>query len=318
MYFDRIMNQPHNIGALHWTQRPRLRLLVCYIGMPAISALLHALHATVNAPSMTLIERLFMVLPAAFFGWSVAGIIAFTVVTLTGARTRVQTAAVTMVSVIAAQTLFYYFLGVYLFIMRDRWPWAIGLLQPGLPLVRDSLPNFLVSQSSGYAYLVFAVANIGYRAMAPGARYLGGPPVYEPAGPAMISPAAVPPTVQPALAPKFMRKVRPHLGSDLVLVAAEEHYIRVVTRLGSDLILYRFGDALEELAGLDGDRVHRSFWICWGEVQDIEQADRSFRIRMKTGDIVPVSRSNRGLCERADRRRRQPAPSPVAAGQPVA
>ena len=43
----------------------------------------------------------------------------------------------------------------------------------------------------------------------------------------------------------------PELGSAIIALEMEDHYLRVHTRLGSDLILLRMRDALAELDGLD-------------------------------------------------------------------
>ena len=47
----------------------------------------------------------------------------------------------------------------------------------------------------------------------------------------------------------------------LLAVEAEDHYCRVRAREGGGLHHYRFGDALAELAGLDGAQVHRGAWV---------------------------------------------------------
>lgn len=76
----------------------------------------------------------------------------------------------------------------------------------------------------------------------------------------------------------------------LAAVEAEDHYCRVHRRDGrSALIHYRFGDALAELAGLDGAQVHRSVWVASDAVEGAEREGRRWRLRLVGGAAVPVS-----------------------------
>ncbi|TGX42546.1 LytTR family transcriptional regulator [Sphingomonas naasensis] len=76
----------------------------------------------------------------------------------------------------------------------------------------------------------------------------------------------------------------------LAAVEAEDHYCRVHRRDGhSALIHYRFGDALAELAGLDGAQVHRGVWVAAGAVEGAERDGRRWRLRLAGGAAVPVS-----------------------------
>ena len=46
-----------------------------------------------------------------------------------------------------------------------------------------------------------------------------------------------------------------------IALQGEDHYVRIHTALGSELVLMRLGDAIQELDGLEGERVHRSWWV---------------------------------------------------------
>lgn len=85
----------------------------------------------------------------------------------------------------------------------------------------------------------------------------------------------------------------------LYAIASEDHYLRIYTSLGEDLILMRLADAERELTGADGLRVHRSWWIARAGVSD-ERKDsgRSFLI-LPSGTEVPVSRSYRPKAKEA-------------------
>ncbi|MEO1643217.1 MAG: LytTR family DNA-binding domain-containing protein, partial [Pseudomonadota bacterium] len=85
----------------------------------------------------------------------------------------------------------------------------------------------------------------------------------------------------------------------LFAISSEDHYLRVHTSLGEELILMRLADAERELSGADGLRVHRSWWIAKDGITD-ERKDsgRSFLI-LPSGTEVPVSRSYRPKAKEA-------------------
>lgn len=112
----------------------------------------------------------------------------------------------------------------------------------------------------------------------------------------------------PNPAPRFLGRLTRLRGitpDQLVAVEAEDHYIQVHTTRGKELILYRFRDALEELASLDGLQIHRSAWVSLGGVQALEGRGRHWQVRLVTGEPLKVSLSNRG----ALRRLRLPVPT---------
>lgn len=79
--------------------------------------------------------------------------------------------------------------------------------------------------------------------------------------------------------------------ADLWAIASEDHYCRVYTSLGSELILMRLADADRELADADGLRVHRSWWVARKGVANAERSDGRVRLKLRSGEDVPVSRS---------------------------
>lgn len=98
-------------------------------------------------------------------------------------------------------------------------------------------------------------------------------------------------TLVASAAPRFLLRVPTRLGRDLLCLQAEDHYVRVHTALGDDLVLHRFSDAVEELDGLRGLRVHRSWWIAEDAVQDVVRRDRKTWLLLRNGLEVPVSRT---------------------------
>jgi hypothetical protein len=90
----------------------------------------------------------------------------------------------------------------------------------------------------------------------------------------------------------LMKRLKPEARGELLALEMEDHYLRVHTARGHDLILHRLSDALDEVAGLDGLQVHRSYWVARSAVQDVERDGRRLQLVLKNGLKVPVSRNN--------------------------
>jgi DNA-binding LytR/AlgR family response regulator len=80
-------------------------------------------------------------------------------------------------------------------------------------------------------------------------------------------------------------------GAELYAVEAEDHYLRLHTSRGSDLILMRLADAVAELEGIEGARTHRSWWVAKDAVVDARAADGRAVLTLKDGAEAPVSRT---------------------------
>lgn len=93
--------------------------------------------------------------------------------------------------------------------------------------------------------------------------------------------------------PLFLKRVKKKIGKDVVAVSAEQHYLRVFTPLGNDLILYRLSDAILELQDYcDGLQVHRSHWVKLSAIDDVVSENRNLKIILSNGLTVPVGRSH--------------------------
>lgn len=81
-----------------------------------------------------------------------------------------------------------------------------------------------------------------------------------------------------------------HLGSAVQSLKMQDHYVRVTTPHGSALLLMRMSDAEAELAGIDGARVHRSWWVARSAVTAVRKRGRAVELVLANGLGVPVSR----------------------------
>lgn len=96
-----------------------------------------------------------------------------------------------------------------------------------------------------------------------------------------------------AAAPSFLKRIPAKLsGGDLYAVSAEDHYLRIHTSRGDDLILLRLSDALSELEAMDGVRVHRSWWVARAGVERVKRDGDKLTLVLRNGAEVPVARAN--------------------------
>ncbi|HEX8533466.1 MAG TPA: LytTR family DNA-binding domain-containing protein [Allosphingosinicella sp.] len=80
-------------------------------------------------------------------------------------------------------------------------------------------------------------------------------------------------------------------AAKLIALEAEDHYVRVHTDSGSELVSVRFSEAVEELAQAYGHRLHRSWWAAADAIQDVRWNRGTGEARLTGGISAPVSRS---------------------------
>lgn len=111
--------------------------------------------------------------------------------------------------------------------------------------------------------------------------------------------ASVPAPDASGATPDFFRRVPPALGRDLLALEMEDHYLRIHTGAGSDLILLRLRDALAELGPSRGRQVHRSWWVAEGAIASVERDARRPVLVLRNGLRVPVSKTFRDQVKEA-------------------
>lgn len=77
----------------------------------------------------------------------------------------------------------------------------------------------------------------------------------------------------------------------LIAIKAEQHYIKLWSDKGTDLVRYRFRDVSDTLADCKGAQVHRSWWVNLDDVQSYRQAGRKLELVIDDDLRVPVSLS---------------------------
>ncbi len=78
---------------------------------------------------------------------------------------------------------------------------------------------------------------------------------------------------------------------DVLVVQAQEHYCLIRTAHARKLANISFGEALEELALLDGCQVHRSYWVARRAVRRAVRLGTGWRLQLIDDSEVPVGRT---------------------------
>lgn len=79
-------------------------------------------------------------------------------------------------------------------------------------------------------------------------------------------------------------------GARLIAIEAEDHYLRVHTDAGEELLTMRFADALTMLTAAHGFQIHRSWWIAADAIEQVRWSKGLGQARLAGGMIAPISR----------------------------
>nr|WP_239029977.1 LytTR family DNA-binding domain-containing protein [Nereida sp. MMG025] len=77
---------------------------------------------------------------------------------------------------------------------------------------------------------------------------------------------------------------------DLISISSEDHYIRICTTKGEEMILLRLSDAVREVGDTAGLQVHRSHWIATDHVRMVHKLKDRAEITLSNDRVIPVSR----------------------------
>ena len=90
----------------------------------------------------------------------------------------------------------------------------------------------------------------------------------------------------------LLSRLPKRLGEEIVALEAEDHYLRVHTALGSDLVLMRLSDAITAIGPDVGLQVHRSWWVAQDAICEIIRSEQRYHVKLKkNGLLVPVGRT---------------------------
>ena len=81
------------------------------------------------------------------------------------------------------------------------------------------------------------------------------------------------------------------LGQDIIYIASEMHYLRIVTTKGETLELYSLQTAIKELSAIyEGIQTHRAYWVNKAHIDQIVGKPAKRQILTKQDHVVPISR----------------------------
>jgi hypothetical protein len=111
----------------------------------------------------------------------------------------------------------------------------------------------------------------------------------EPAAQRDVAAAAsvAPPSTLPSAT--LLARLPPAIGSDVVLVTADLHYLQVETTRGRATLLGSLAQVDADL-GDAGLRIHRSHWVALRHVRRIWKSASGWQCEMRNGQRLPISR----------------------------
>jgi len=92
----------------------------------------------------------------------------------------------------------------------------------------------------------------------------------------------------------LLRRLPVELGHDILCLEAQDHYVNVITLKGSALVLIRLSDAIAELEGIEGLRIHRSWWVAKDAIVKTTRENGKLMVVLSNDIVLPVSRTYAG------------------------
>ena len=130
----------------------------------------------------------------------------------------------------------------------------------------------------------------------------------EPPGPAPNLPEPGAEAIPAAFPPALLSKLPPGIGSDIIALETEDHYLRVHAAGGNALILMRMADAVALLDPRLGAQVHRRWWVAQDAVEGVRTEGQKLSLRLIDKTLVPVGRTFAAAARARFARAREIAP----------
>lgn len=92
--------------------------------------------------------------------------------------------------------------------------------------------------------------------------------------------------------PTILQRVPLEKRGALLALSVEDHYVRVHTAKGTDMVLMRLSDAMKETGNVPGAQVHRSHWVAFNAVRAARRDGDRAILTLSSGAEIPVSRAN--------------------------
>jgi hypothetical protein len=149
--------------------------------------------------------------------------------------------------------------------------WAVSFVRPGHGYEPLQLPALFCA----VAAVQFAIVFMLLRKSKPPAR----PPLARSRDASGSFPLAL------------LSRLPSRLGEEIVALEAEDHYLRIHTILGSELVLMRLSDAIAAIEPSLGLQVHRSWWVAEDAICEIIRSEQRSHLKLRNGLLAPVGRT---------------------------
>jgi DNA-binding LytR/AlgR family response regulator len=159
--------------------------------------------------------------------------------------------------------------------------WTMSIVQPGRVFAPQQLPALFACVAAVQLLIVYATTTTPMPTPGGAETPAGAPALPEPG--AEAAPAVFPSAL--------LGKLPPGIGSDIIALETEDHYLRVHAAGGSALILMRMADAVALLDPRLGAQVHRRWWVAEGAVADVRTEGQRLTLRLTDETLVPVGRT---------------------------
>lgn len=92
--------------------------------------------------------------------------------------------------------------------------------------------------------------------------------------------------------PPLMDRLPLDKRGGLIALSVEDHYVRIQTTRGTEMILMRLSDAIREVGSTNGAQVHRSHWVAFDQVTAAKRIGDRAVLTLTNDSELPVSRAN--------------------------
>jgi DNA-binding LytR/AlgR family response regulator len=159
--------------------------------------------------------------------------------------------------------------------------WTMSLVQPGRVFAPQQLPALFACVAAVQLLVVYATTT----APSPAAGDADAP------GPAPALPEAGAEAIPAAFPSALLSRLPPEIGSGIIALETEDHYLRVHAAGGSTLILMRMADAVALLDPRLGAQVHRRWWVAEAAVTGLRTEGQKLFLCLADKSLVPVGRN---------------------------
>ena len=207
---------------------------------------------------------------AFWLGLTAAGVVAAIAADAMLPRTRLRAGAARIAAVALASAL----------PMTFVVAWTMSLVQPGRIYTPLQLPALFAAVAAVQLLVAYAATIASPKAddgEAPGR------------GPAL--PVSGNEAIPAAFPPALLSRLPAAIGSDIIALETEDHYLRVHAVGGSALILMRMADAVALLDSRLGTQVHRRWWVAQAAVAGLRTDGQKLSLRLINDSLVPVGRT---------------------------